>query len=178
MMRLRRRGYSLTECLIAITLIATIMGTVALTLHAMYGADRRARDTMAHERSLDRFAAQLRSDAHQAASATIQQPSSETDPATELQFELPREQTIQYTVQTHNIERVVRRADTVQHRETYPLPASSTGWQIREDGASPVVSLVLELDARGRANEQLVPREYRVDAAVNLITPPLPTSDE
>jgi hypothetical protein len=154
------------------------MGTVALTLHSLYRADRRVRDTVAHERSLDRFVAQFRADAHQAVSATIDEPSSKTDPATELQFELPGEQTIQYTVQAQNIERVVRHDDAVQHRETYPLPASSTGWQLRRDGASPIVSLVLELNATGQANEQLAQRKYRVDAAIGLIRPPLPNSEE
>ena len=177
-MRSHRRGYSLAECLIVITLIATTMGTVALTLHALYRADRRVRDTVAHERSLDRFVAQLRADAHQAVSATIGEPSSETDPATELQLELRGEQTIQYNVQAQNIERTVRRGDTVQHRETYPMPASSAGWQLRKDGASPIVSLVLELNATGQANELLVQRKYRVDAAVGLVRPALPTSDE
>lgn len=178
MMRSRRRGYSLAECLIVITLIGTTMGTVALTLHLLYRADRRVHATVAHERSLDRFVAQLRSDTHQAVSATIKQPPSDNEPATELQLDLPGGQTIQYSVQARNIERVVHRADTVQHRETYPLPASSTGWQLRKDGTSPIVSLVLELEGKGRANERLAQRTYRVDAAVCVIRPPLPVSEE
>lgn len=177
MMRSRRRGYTLAECLIVITLIATTMGTVALTLHALCRADRCMRDTVAYERSLDRFVAQLRSDAHQAVSATIAEPSSEADPATELRFALSGEQVIQYMVQAQNIERVVRRAQTIQHRETYPLPASSTGWQLREDGASPIVSLVVEPDDRGRGKEQVASRKCRVDAAIRLIRSPLPTSE-
>jgi len=173
-----RRGHTLAECLIVITLVATVMGTVSLTLHSLYQADRRVRDTVAHEKSLDRFAAQLRSDAHQAVSATIGQPSSESDPATELQLELAGDETIQYRIHEQNIERVVRRADTVQHRETYPLPTSSPGWQLREDGTSPVVSLALELDARDQANGRLAQRQYRVDAAVSVVRPLLPTSTE
>jgi hypothetical protein len=177
-MRSRRRGTTLAECLIVITLVATVMGTVSLTLHSLYQADRRARDTVAHGRSLDSFVAQLRLDAHQAVSATIDQPSSETDPATDLQLELAGNETIQYSIHEQNIERVVRREDTVQHRETYPLPVSSPGWQLREDGTSPVVSLVLELDATGRANELLAQRKHRVDAAVSLVRRVLRISGE
>ena len=167
-MNSRRRGHTLTECLVVITLIGTVMGTVALTLHALSRADRRLRDELDHDRSVDRFVAQLRSDTHQSVSATIDEPSSETDPTAELKLAFSGEQTIGYTIHAQNIERVVRRAETVQHRETYPLLASATGWQVRNDGASPIVSLVVELDASGRGNEQAVPRTYRVDAAVHL----------
>ncbi|MBL7038101.1 MAG: prepilin-type N-terminal cleavage/methylation domain-containing protein [Pirellulaceae bacterium] len=177
-MRSRRRGYTLAECLVVITLIGTVMGTVALTLHALSRADRRLRDELAHDRSVDRFVAQLRSDTHQAVSATIDEPSSETDPKTELKLTLSGEQTIGYTIHPHNIERVVRRAEAIQHRETYPLIASATGWQFHNDGTSPVVSLVLELDASGRGNEKVVPRGYRVDATVCLVSPTLPSSEE
>lgn len=177
MMRSHRRGYTLVECLIVIVLVATVMGTVSLTLHSLYRADRCVRDAVAHERSLDRFVAQLRSDAHQAVSATIEQPASEADPPTGLQLRLPGEQTIQYAVGKRNIERVVLRGDAVQHRETYPLPASTPGWQLREDGPLPIVSLVLQMNGEGRADGQLVPREYRVAAAVSLIEAPLRSSE-
>lgn len=178
MMRSRRRGTTLAECLIVITMVATVMGTVSLALHSLFQADRRARDTLAQERSLDRFVAQLRSDAHQAVSAKVDKPSSETDPVTDLRFVLPEGETIQYTIHAENIERVVRRNDSVQHRESYLLPASTSGWQVREDGTTPIVSLVLALNDERHAHERLVPREYRVDAAVNLIRPPLPASED
>jgi len=177
-MRSRRRGTTLAECLIVITMIATVLGTISLALDSLYQADRRVRDTLAQERSLDRFVAQLRSDAHQAVSASVERPSSETDPVTELRLELPGEETIQYTIHAQNIERVVRNNDSVHHREAYLLPASTSGWQVKEDSKTPIVSLVLAVNDERHADERLVPREYRVNAAVNLIRPPIPASQD
>ena len=40
-MRSRRRRYTLVECLVVIILMAATLGTVTLTLYALYQADRR-----------------------------------------------------------------------------------------------------------------------------------------
>jgi hypothetical protein len=157
-------------------LMAATLGTVTLTLHALYRADRRLRDALTHHLALDRFVAQLRSDTHQAVSATVDEPSDETIAAAGLVLSLPGDQTIHYTIRSQHIERVLRSAETVQHRETFPLPASS-GWQIRADGASPVVSLDLKLGPRARSNEQIVARTCRVDAAVHLVRRRLPSPE-
>jgi len=167
-MRSRRRGHTLVECLVVIILMAATLGTVTLTMHALYRTDRHLRDAMTHDRALDRFVAQLRSDTHQAVSATVSEPSEETIPAAGLMLSFAGDQTIQYTIRSQHIERVVRGGDTVQHHETFPLPASS-GWQIRAGGVSPVVSLVLKLKSSGRPQQQAMARTCRVDAAVHLV---------
>lgn len=167
-MRSRRCGHTLVECLVVLVLVATTLGTVALTMHALYRADRHLRDALTYDRALDRFIAQLRTDTHQAASATVDEPSEEAIPDGGLMLSFADDQTIQYTVRSQHIERVVRGGDTTQHRETFPLLASS-GWQIREGGASPIVSLALTLKSSGRPGQQTIVRTCRIDAAVHLV---------
>jgi type II secretory pathway pseudopilin PulG len=167
-MKSRRRAYTLVECLVVVILVAATLGTVTLTLHALYRADRHLRDALTHDRDLDRFIAQLRSDTHQAVSATVDEPPEETIAGAGLVLSFAGNQTIQYTIRSQHIERVVRGKDTVQHRETFPLPALS-GWQVRAGGASPVVSLVLKLKPGSRPKQQTVARTCRVDAAVHLV---------
>ena len=139
----RRRGYTLTECLVAITLLGSLLGTVTLTLGVMYRADRNLRDAVDQERALEQFTARFRSDAHQALSASVSKPAEAKAPARELVLKSSGDETIQYTLVPQHVERVVRRGQTVVHRETYGVTATVAGWQIRDDRKPTAISVSL-----------------------------------
>ena len=65
-----RSGHTLIEMLVALMLITFVFGTIGLMMHVAGDANRRVRDEVELEHGLSRFAAQLRSNAHQAQSAT------------------------------------------------------------------------------------------------------------
>lgn len=157
----RRRAHTLTECLVAITLLGTLLGTVTLTLGVMYRADRNLRDVVDQERALEQFATRFRSDAHQASSASVNEAAEANNaPARELVLKSSADQTIHYTLHPQDVERVVRRGETIVHRETYNLAAAATGaWQVREDRKPAVVSVLFE-------------RQIRIDAVVRLVAVP------
>ncbi len=109
----RRRGHTLVECLVAITLLGSLLGTVTLTLGVMYRADRNLRDAVDQERALEQFTARFRSDAHQALSASVSKPAEAKAPARELVLKSSADQTIQYTLRPHErrTRRPARRVD-------------------------------------------------------------------
>ena len=172
-MRRRRRGHSLIECIVVLALIAVTLGAVTTTLHVLYQADRRLRDGLTRDSAVEKLAAQLRCDAHQALSAKVGDPAGKTAPANDLSLSLPEDRSIQYTLFPERIERVVRRGQTVEHRETYRLVSSSASWRVREDRAPPMVTLVLELQTGRESGERAAPRTCRVDAAIQLFQPQL-----
>ena len=168
----RRRGYTLVECLVAITLLGSLLGTVTLTLNVMYRADRKMRDALDQQRSLEQFTARFRSDAHQASSASVSKPAEAKAPARELVLKLSGDETIQYTLVPQHAERVVRRGQTVVHRETYGLNAAATGWQIRDARKPTVVSVSFDRQA-ARGGDGLPPRDaVRIDTVVDLVRAP------
>ena len=154
----RRRGYTLIECLVAITLLGSLLGTVTLTLTVMYRAERTMRDALDQQRSLEQFTARFRSDAHQASSASVSKPAEANGPARELVLECATDQMITYTLRPQAVERVVRRGESTVHRETYGLTAASARWEVREQ-KTPIVSLLLD-------------GQTRIDAVVHLLRKP------
>jgi len=158
-MRPRRRGHSLAECLVAITLLGTLLGTVTLTLGVMYRADRNLRDALDQQRALEQFADRFRSDAHQALSAAVSQPAEAKAPACELVLKSSEDQTIQYTLRPQDVERVVRRGGKIVHRETYDLAGTAAGWQLRDTQKPAVVSVLFD-------------GQIRIDAVVRLVAAP------
>ena len=168
----RRRGYTLVECLVALSLLSVTLTTVALTLHTLYQADHRLRDELAYESELERFTAQLRTDAHPAVEATIDSSTVEVSAADSLELSLGADRTIQYSILPERIERTAHQADTVRHRESYRLPPSASAkWQMQEDRTPPIVTLVLELRSGDRAGEGAISSVVHIDAAVQLIRP-------
>jgi len=168
----RRRGYTLTECLVAITLLGTLLGTVTLTLGVMYRADRNLRDAVDQERALEQFTARFRSDAHQAFSASVNKPAEANAPARELVLRSSVDSTIQYTLRPQDVERLVRRGESIVHRETYGLNATAEGWQIRDDRKPATVSVSFERQAT-RGGAGLPPLDaVRIDAVVCLVRAP------
>jgi type II secretory pathway pseudopilin PulG len=138
-----RRGHTLIETLVVVGLVGAALTTVTLTLHTLYRSERRLRDGQTLGRAWDRLACQLRQDAHQALSATLAGDAADAA-TTELSLALPSAETIRYTLRPDHIERLVRRDDTVRHRELYPLPAFSLArWQIQTERALPLVTLTV-----------------------------------
>ena len=166
-----RSGYTLVEMLVAITLIAFVFGTIGLMMHVAGDANRRIRDEVELERGLGRFAAQLRTDAHQAQSATTKDPAAPQARQSVLSLALPEQRTVEYALASHRVERVVRRGDAVLHRETYPLPASSVArWRLETGRAATMVSFLLEPGAAAPAGRSPALDTYHVDAAVQLFS--------
>lgn len=166
-----RRGHTLLECLVAMSLFGVTLSTVGLTLHTMARSERLLGTALDADRELNRLTVQLRQDAHQATSASTTDVGEQTPTHSVLSLALPDEETVQYTLQPERIERVLRHEQTVRHRETYRLPAAAVGrWQVQAERPVPLVSLVLDL-APANSSMPIGVGTCRVDAAVQLFRP-------
>ena len=157
-----RGGFSLVECLIAISLMAVVFSTIAVAMSGLRRASRRIREESQVELDLERLSSQLRADAHLALSVDLEAPDA-------LLLTLRDERSVRYTLQARSVERVLRQGEEPRHRETYRLPPSCTAdWQVDADRPAPMVSLTIDPGAAGSTNP-LGFQAMRIDAAVGLL---------
>jgi prepilin-type N-terminal cleavage/methylation domain-containing protein len=167
-MRARRRGYSLIECLVVMTLLGAVLSFVTLTIHATFRVQRQWTDASAYSRAIERLVAQLRADAHRATAASVAEPATQGGAGRGLSLTLPAAETVQYTAGPRGIDRVVRRGEKIAHRETYPVSAAAAAWHVRRDAGRPLVSLDLNLQTDARPEGPAACPPYRFTAAVGL----------
>ncbi len=168
-----RQGYTLVECMVAIVLIGVTLATVSVALSGVYRCRQRVGEESAMELDLQRFAVQLRADAHDAVSAEEQKPDEPDAAVVTLLLKLTDDRSVEYTLEGRHVERVLRQGDRLRHRDTYRLPkAYAAHWQVRRDRPLPIASLMLNPETTG-GNGPLRIRAIRLDAAVGLLRGPI-----
>jgi type II secretory pathway pseudopilin PulG len=172
-----RRGHSLVECLIAISLIGATLSIVAVAMNQIRRTCRRVSEVSTVELELQRFAAQLRADAHQALSVEQTGANDANAAGGTLLLSLAGERSVKYTLRATHVERLLHRGDELRQRETYGLPKSVTAaWQVQTDRSLPLVSLKLEPGPVESGRPQGI-QSIQINAAVGLF-PALLSSDE
>ncbi len=168
-----RQGHTLIECMVAIVLLGATLATVSVAISGVYRCRQRVGEESATELDLQRFAAQLRADAHRAVSVKKEKPDDSGEAVNTLLLTLTDGRSVEYTVEGRYVERVLRQGDRSRHRETYRLAkAFAAHWQVQRDRPSPLVSLMLD-PATGGANGPLGIQTIRIDAAVGLLRSPI-----
>jgi prepilin-type N-terminal cleavage/methylation domain-containing protein len=163
--RKHRRGYSLVECLVAISLFGFIFGTIALTLHSVRRGDFGVRDEIQQERSVDRLALLLREDVHRATSASLEADQQRPKSETSLRLVLPAKRFVDYKLEADDVVRTLRDGDQIVLRDRFPIRSLSlASWKIDSSVARPLVTLWLPL--AHRLSKQ--PSLYRFTAVVGL----------
>jgi len=113
-----RRGYSLIELVVVMTIATVIVGLAAAMLHLLLRTERNGRQQMNRSTALSRLADQFRSDAHAAA----RQPVPDDANPSCWTFELEAGRNVQYRAQAGRIERVETLGEKIERRESYALP--------------------------------------------------------
>ncbi|NUQ61605.1 MAG: prepilin-type N-terminal cleavage/methylation domain-containing protein [Pirellulales bacterium] len=163
-----RKGFSLIECVVAFSLIATTFAMVMAAMHGMARLNQRVREDLEKELALGRFAAQFRCDAHEALSCELED-TGKKPAAGVLRLTLSGERSVRYALGPRRIERVVRSGDRIQRRERYSLPASYVpAWKVDRERPLARASLVMEPETAG-VQSPLRFEPLRVDAAVGLL---------
>ena len=122
----QRRGYSLVEMLVVMTLMAVVMSSIALVLHGLHRAERRLHDDVDFDRTLQRLATQFRVDAHAARGAG--EIADDDDSQSALTLEMPDEKTVTYSIEPGGVRRLVRQGENTIHREWFALAGTSLAW--------------------------------------------------
>jgi type II secretory pathway component PulJ len=162
MKQLRRPAVTLIEMQVVITLMAVLVGLTGVCLHGMVRAQDRLRRNVQRRVSLDRFSLQLRTDAHAANAARL-----DDDQATRsLVLTAMDASEIVYRAEASEVSRTVRRGETVQHRDTYQLPGlASVQWELSDDAQLAVV--LDSAPAQGVGKYATAP-PMRLEAAVGV----------
>jgi type II secretory pathway pseudopilin PulG len=158
----RRPAVTLIEMQVVITLMAVLLGLTGVCLHGMVRAHDRLKTNTQRRASLDRFSLQLRTDAHAANAARL-----DDDQATRsLVLTAADTSEIVYRAEASEVSRTVRQGETVRHRDTFQLPAvASAQWEISDGHPQLVEVKLLSADGLDRRTPAV---PITIEAAVGL----------
>jgi hypothetical protein len=158
----RRSAVSLVEMQVVITLMAVLVGLTGVCLHGMVRAHDRLRTNTQRRVSVDRFSLRLRTDAHAAIAARL-----DDDQATRtLVLTAADGSEIVYRAEASEVSRMVRHAETVRHRDTHHLPGvASVEWELSE-GAQ--LAVVLDSGPTQGVEKYATAPPIRIEAAVGV----------
>jgi prepilin-type N-terminal cleavage/methylation domain-containing protein len=155
-----RRGITLLEMAVAIALVGILMAGTAVLLTTGFQTNSQIRRDVNQQQALARLNQRFRADAHAARTCDV---------AAGCQFTLPDGQLIQYSWLAPRIEREVRRAGEVVHRDAFELPAAA-GITFAADraGSRQLAHLQIESTAETATRFDTVVRPARIEAVVDL----------
>jgi type II secretory pathway component PulJ len=154
-----RRGISLIEMLVAITVSTALMGLAVSTLYMLMRVGQNGRDHVGQAMIVPRLADQFRSDVH----AALRPITADGSSKNQWRFALPKDCTVTYQVLPGEMERRQQVAGKLVRQESYVLPAhGSAEIVLRTDSTPATASLVITSPGPGSSPG----REIRIDAAL------------
>jgi type II secretory pathway pseudopilin PulG len=109
-----RRGATLIEVMVMITVISVVMTGAATTLVALLRLERQARSDQSELQTLANLAARWRTDVHAAIAASADD---------DCELTVTDGRTIRYSFAESRIAREVRLGETIVHRDAFVLPS-------------------------------------------------------
>jgi len=159
----RRRGFTLVEMLVVITVFAFLLASVALAIGTLFRAQGELQDELAQAHIGSRLAAQLRADAHLATSAEVV----EDGDTANVRLSLPNA-TVNYATHPRRIIRTVAHGETEAHREVFPLlDGTTTRWEL-PDEAPAFITLIFSYRSPALREGVARSHEQRVEASIGL----------
>lgn len=157
-----RGGFTLVEMLVVMVTFSFLLVSVAMSIAMLLRSKDILQAELTASSTLSRLEAQLRVDAHQA--ATVQTIGDDGN-AMVTRLQLP-EQRIDYALEAGRLIRRVYRDGKEQHREVFVLPeAASVNWELSEQ--SPPL-LTLSISYGDPANPDLNRKAHHAEAIVGL----------
>jgi hypothetical protein len=160
-MSTHRRGYTLVELLMVITMTTFVLATVGVMLHGVF----RLRQTMVDQSQfvdhLSRLAEQFRNDAHAAEAVKVLGP--------DLTVTMRGGKRIQYQIDTDGVSRTVYHNDEVMQRDSHFLPLEFQGtWKVDESpsGSKPMAGLQIAVVERDTPEQTHDRRIFVIEAVV------------
>ena len=156
---IQRRGLSLIEMLVVMTVSVAVVGLVAGMIRLLMKADRAAEDHLVRSGAVDQLSDSFRQHVRAAREAkTVQQ-----DGADKLQLKLDEARTVEFLAREQVVIRSEREAGQIRRQDRYTVPVgSAVRFEVQSDEKSTTVSLVLA--RRLGQPDRGPPRELRVHA--------------
>jgi hypothetical protein len=155
-----RRGKSLIEMLVIISVLSVVMSLAGGTLILLLRCERQVKRDLDQERSLVRLGQQFRADAHAATGA-------EVGPACVLK--LAGGQTIRYAAGNAGVTREVMDGEKVEHRDQFALPApADVRFESPAEASGKLVRLLIQPSSDTPNGIVLTARPATIEAALNL----------
>jgi prepilin-type N-terminal cleavage/methylation domain-containing protein len=167
---MRRRGFTLVEMTVVVSLASIVLGGVAVLLQGVWRAERSVADHRAIRAAMFRLGELFRADVHAGKVADAMTP---PDGATadKIALALPGDRTVEYSWANAQIERVVRVNGEIVHQDTFPLPAGATAvWQVA-DAEPRLVTLLITMPLGVKQLELADERTMRIDAVIDKRSP-------
>jgi prepilin-type N-terminal cleavage/methylation domain-containing protein len=174
--RTARRGFTLIEILVVITLTSTILGGIAVLLHGVWRTERSVSDHRTQMTVLFHVAELFRADTN-AGELTAPAPEPGGPAVDQVALAYPNERILEYRAADAQIERIVRIRGAITHRDTFKLAAnSSASWRL---GAAEPRRLIMQIirrppDALADSSEtkpEEAERAWRVEATLHRTHP-------
>jgi prepilin-type N-terminal cleavage/methylation domain-containing protein len=141
-----RRGYSLIELVVVMTIATVIVGLAAAMLHLLLRTERNGRQQMHRSAALARLADQFRDDVRAAARQLVPD---DANPSC-WTFEMEAGRNVQYRAQAGQIERVETLGGQIERRESYALPPDAAVWIATPGDSKPPVATLIVKDTSNR----------------------------
>jgi type II secretory pathway component PulJ len=135
-----RRGKSLIELVVVMTVVATVLLLVGRVLVGLFRVEDRATQALLVGHTLDRLASRLRADVRGATTAEID---AADDGGTRVRLALPSGESIAYVVEDDGVSRTVGRGEATVARDTFRLPGRAVRFEIVERGDTRLLRLTV-----------------------------------
>lgn len=156
-----RRGKSLIEMLIIISILSVVLSTTAATLIALFKTDRQIRRDLDQLTTLARLSSRFRTDAHSAQFCGVDQACTLT---------LADGRVVRYAQEGYKLRREVLRGQAVEHRDAFVLPDTAV---VKFEQPPEHQSKLVRLTIRAKSDADkpfLTPvRPATIEAAIGLV---------
>jgi prepilin-type N-terminal cleavage/methylation domain-containing protein len=173
----QRRGFTLLEVIVAISMVSVVMGGAAVLLQGVWRVERSVRHHQVDLAGAFRLSESFRNDVHAAQPDKVSLARSATGTA-KLVLTLPDERIVEYTAGAAQVERIARRGSEVLHRDTFLLkPESTVQWQLAAaDNASQLISMLIAAPLGSEQLDMAEQRTLRIEAMPGMLSPhPIPS---
>ena len=163
----RRRGFSLVELMIVMTIASVSIGLVGVCLQGLYRAEQRTRQQMTRRAALTQLGLRFRSDAHEAARVELAEQAKPED-TVGLVLTAQAGHTVTYHADGGQVERTVQRGGQVVHHDAFRLPGVQVAWELQAVGDQTLAAAVILHKTEPGVTTGETNYEERLEARVGL----------
>jgi len=161
----RRRGYSLIEILVVITVGSVMLGVAVAMLHTLMQVQEDSREWLRYHTTLGRLGRQFRCDVHAAVGFQPPEAKPGGDPPTPWQLDFKPDRVVRYRVDQRGLIRTEQTGGNLLRREAFWLPDDrAVSIRLQAETRPPIVSLSITSGAGGPGGRRWKP--VRIDAVL------------